>query len=236
MLDYQKEKKIVEKNQDAWVYILNKYIEDMEGKVILDAGCGLGGLGIATKKKGANFVGIDISDDIYAAKKLTTGELELLKGDGHEMPFKSDVFDIVVSIGTLEHVKNPDMFVAELFRVLKPKGLIFLFYGPNRKFRWIDNPNHKKIVHTFLSYEDVYNNIKPITEKINLVWRDIIEYRLRNGYVPKAFNSSPYHRYLQFIFNVVGKNDFTIKLLCGFCGLLERISYQPNIAFIGQKR
>lgn len=229
--------KIIEKNQDAWIYVINKYVKKMNGKTILDVGCGLGGFGIASKKMGAKFVGIDISNEIYRARQMASGQLELLKSDGRDIPFKSNVFDIVVSIGTLEHIKNPDRFVAEMLRVLKPKGFIFLFYGPNRKFHWLDNPDHKKIVCTYLTYEDIYDGIGPIMENVNLVWTDIIEYRLRNKYIPNsASRNYKYYDYLQSIFNIIGKNSYTIKLACAFCRMLEKISYQPNIAIIGQKK
>jgi len=229
------EAKIFEQSQDAWIYILNKYVKELNNKMVLDAGCGFGGLGIACKKKGANFIGIDISDDVYNARQLSSGQLELLKSDGHNLPFKSDIFDVVASIGTLEHVKKPDVFVIEMLRVLKPNGFAFLFYGPNRKFRWLDNPSHKKIVYKYITYEDIYKTIKPITASINLVWGDIIEYRLYNKNISYPFESK-YHDRMRFIFELINKQDFIIKPLCFFCRVLEKISYQPNIALIIQKK
>lgn len=233
---YNKEKHILDKNQDVLIHILDKYIKNIKGKTILDVGCGFGGLGNAVKKKDANFVGIDICNDVYIAKKLSSEQIELIKGDGHSIPFRSNTFDVVVSIGTLEHIKEPESFIIEMTRVLKPNGIIFLFYGPNRRFHWLDNRNHKKIVCTYLTPEDVYKIIEPSISKINLVWKDIIKYRLCNGYIPKAFNKSVYHKYLKFIFDMFGKNKIAIESIYMFCGVLEKISVQPNIALVGQKR
>ena len=43
-------------------------------------------------------------------------------GVGERLPFKSDVFDGVISIAVLEHVRDPFGCAAELVRVLKPGG------------------------------------------------------------------------------------------------------------------
>lgn len=47
-------------------------------------------------------------------------------GDGEWLPFKSNTFDAVISCSVLEHVKNPFAYVAEINRVLKPGGEVYL--------------------------------------------------------------------------------------------------------------
>lgn len=49
-----------------------------------------------------------------------------LQGDGQMLPIKSDLIDTIISIDVLEHVPNPEKFVHELFRVLKPGGMVIL--------------------------------------------------------------------------------------------------------------
>ena len=80
----------------------------------------------------------------------------------------------------------------------------------------MDNPNYKKLVCNYLTYEDIYDIIGPVTYEINLVWRDIMEYRLRNGYIQKAFNGYRYHKCLESVFNIIGKSDRTVKLFVYF--------------------
>jgi SAM-dependent methyltransferase/uncharacterized protein YbaR (Trm112 family) len=49
-----------------------------------------------------------------------------LRGDGQVLPFKNEMFDTIISIDVLEHVPNPEKFVSEMFRVIKPGGTIIL--------------------------------------------------------------------------------------------------------------
>lgn len=47
-------------------------------------------------------------------------------GVGEFLPFRDGVFDLVVSIAVLEHVRDPFRCAAELYRALKPGGELFV--------------------------------------------------------------------------------------------------------------
>lgn len=47
-------------------------------------------------------------------------------GDGHALPFADGVFDAVLAINAFEHYHDPDQAVAEILRVLKPGGKVFI--------------------------------------------------------------------------------------------------------------
>ena len=86
---------------------------NLERKVFLDLGCGNGD----TKKivEGAAWVGIDIE----IVKNIS------ICSDANNLPFKDDVFDLVMSFKVLEHLNNIDNFkkvVKEIKRVLKNPG------------------------------------------------------------------------------------------------------------------
>jgi len=61
--------------------------------------------------------------------------LTLCHYDGHHLPFDDQQFDAVISNAVLEHVEDPDAFVAESARVLRPGGVIDMiwhnFYCPS---------------------------------------------------------------------------------------------------------
>ena len=48
------------------------------------------------------------------------------RGDLEALPFADGTFDAVVSVVTLEHVRNPQKVVAEMGRVLRPGGQLLL--------------------------------------------------------------------------------------------------------------
>lgn len=54
----------------------------------------------------------------------------LLRGNGCDLPFQDGSFDAVISLATLEHVHGIDTMLAEVVRVLKPKGLFYAGFGP----------------------------------------------------------------------------------------------------------
>jgi SAM-dependent methyltransferase len=51
------------------------------------------------------------------------------------LPYESCSFDVLLSVGVLEHVSNERGSLSEIYRVLKPNGLFFCFFLPTR-FSW----------------------------------------------------------------------------------------------------
>jgi len=48
------------------------------------------------------------------------------QASGQHLPFRSETFDSIVSIETIEHLPDPEAFLDELHRVLRPGGLVVL--------------------------------------------------------------------------------------------------------------
>jgi 2-polyprenyl-3-methyl-5-hydroxy-6-metoxy-1,4-benzoquinol methylase len=92
---------------------------------ILDLGCGVGYGSRLLKDNNpqATVVGIDISQDAvdYAARHYGHGNVSFVRSDA--MTFADDPFDVVVSLETIEHVSEPEKFVAHISRkLLRPDG------------------------------------------------------------------------------------------------------------------
>jgi ubiquinone/menaquinone biosynthesis C-methylase UbiE len=100
------------------------YIKD---KKVLDIACGTG-YGLAFLKSTAKSVtGVDV--DAVAAKQALSecdAKARVLLGDGTNLPFVDESFDVVTSFETLEHLHERALFLSELKRVLKPNGLLIL--------------------------------------------------------------------------------------------------------------
>lgn len=109
-----------------------KYVK---GKDVLDIACGTGYGSKFLKDAGAaKVIGVDISIDAidFAIAKYKMSGLEFKFGNMLNINFPESYFDVIVSFETIEHIKNPERAIAELHRVLKPKGILIVS-TPNRK-------------------------------------------------------------------------------------------------------
>jgi SAM-dependent methyltransferase len=103
---------------------LNFPLEDLENKLVLDAGCGMGRFAEIVHAYGGTYVGLDFSYAVDAAF-ANAGHLpnvHFVQADLFHLPFAEDTFDLVMSLGVLHHTPDPRAAFASLPRVLKPGG------------------------------------------------------------------------------------------------------------------
>lgn len=97
----------------------------LQGKVIIDVGCGTGNLVRAMASEGARVTGIDTLGMLEKAKEhpLAADE-EYLPGSAAKLPFKNKTADVIVYFASIHHVPMEKMNLAikEMYRVLKPGG------------------------------------------------------------------------------------------------------------------
>jgi arsenite methyltransferase len=110
-------------------------IRPLEGKKVLDVGCGTGKTVLSIAKEvGPNgkAVGIDLSPEGIAKAKRKTVELGLSEitefrvADAEKLPFKSNYFDVVISECVVCLAPNKQKTLNEKARVLKPGGKIVM--------------------------------------------------------------------------------------------------------------
>lgn len=96
-----------------------------KGKRVLDFGCGTGLFAYLAAKKGAEVVAIDYSKEAIdlAKKTYTHPKLSFLQTDTKGV---KGTFDVIVSLGTLEHLNNPYDKLVFFKKHLKPKGSLIL--------------------------------------------------------------------------------------------------------------
>lgn len=107
-----------------------KFIADLQGKRVLDMGCGTGDASRYMAEKGLNVVGIDLSEEMLSIARKQPASIEWVKGDICACPFGDAEFDGIILSYTLNHL-NERMFhkvMAEVERLLKPRGKILLVY------------------------------------------------------------------------------------------------------------
>jgi len=119
-------------------YELYKDLLPLESKVVLDAGCGLGGRTAYYSEKGAaSIVGIDMDENHIKFSKEFAAFKELknatfLVANFINIPFESNHFDVIILNDVLEHIRIDylEQALPELRRVLKPGGKLFLEFPP----------------------------------------------------------------------------------------------------------
>lgn len=92
------------------------------GALLLDVGCGDGTLLAVARSAGAVCYGVEISDRAASLACRQAGEGVAVTADGEVLPFPDRTFDVITSLGSLEHFVDVGRGVREMARVLKPGG------------------------------------------------------------------------------------------------------------------
>jgi SAM-dependent methyltransferase len=94
---------------------------------VLDAGCGTGRLMKLCQAAGLATLGLDVSGEALGLCRVR-GLRSLVQGSISEIPFQSDLFDVVVSLDVADCLEGDDMAhsLSEMRRVLKSQGALIL--------------------------------------------------------------------------------------------------------------
>ncbi|MFA0743163.1 MAG: hypothetical protein DFNUSKGM_003296 [Candidatus Fervidibacter sacchari] len=90
--------------------------------LILDLGCGTGG-SFSLLRNFGTVVGLDVSPLALKFAK-EKGMKHLVLGSAENLPFADNCFDIVAVLDVLEHLDDDCQALREIWRVLKPNGVI----------------------------------------------------------------------------------------------------------------
>jgi len=122
----------------AWIYPLTS--DDFKGKIVLDAGCGMGRNSYWPLNWGAERV---VSFD-YDKRSVEAARKVLSKFSNSEVMFKSiyeidwrNYFDITFSIGVIHHLNNPSLAIDNLVKSLKPGGVFLAWVYSLEGNEWI---------------------------------------------------------------------------------------------------
>lgn len=98
---------------------LEKYLPD--GGHVLEIGCGTGANLRAIKEKGYHVTGLELDSNAIKYCK----DLEVLQADATAiLPYQDNTFNAVIMLDVLEHLDSPLNVVDEIWRIIKPEGLI----------------------------------------------------------------------------------------------------------------
>jgi len=103
---------------------------------LLDWGCGHGHAAAALQRAGLEVVALEFNPDAEEGSRAPLPffpEVEAqFTREPVRLPFPDAEFDAVLSLGVLEHVPDPGGSLAEIHRVLRPGGTLYVYKLPNR--------------------------------------------------------------------------------------------------------
>jgi ubiquinone/menaquinone biosynthesis C-methylase UbiE len=89
---------------------------------LLDVGCGTGYVVNSLAASGLEAFGVDAN--ALSLEKARQGAGNFSLATDYRLPFEDNFFDVIGSYTVLEHIGDPDFFLKEQVRVLKPGGAL----------------------------------------------------------------------------------------------------------------
>ena len=123
-----------------------------ENSYLLDLACGTGWavLYAASLAHGqGKFYGVDNSSKMIEQAEANSKNImnvHFCKSNVEELPFDNNFFDLVISSNAFHHFSNPEKALREAYRVLKPKGKVYILDTTANNFfmRILDRLSRKR--------------------------------------------------------------------------------------------
>ncbi|MBW3596990.1 MAG: methyltransferase domain-containing protein [Planctomycetes bacterium] len=129
--------------KNFWGYMAPKTSDFFSGKLVLDAGCGMGRHLYHCARHSEEAIGVDFSRSVDAAFQNTQHlpNVHLVQGDLQQLPFGDRTFDFVYCLGVLHHVPEADRALRQLLNRLRPGGemRVYLYWDLSDGPRWKRN-------------------------------------------------------------------------------------------------
>lgn len=123
---------LTEELHHPWHVTVAKLLPDLQGRKILEIGCGRGEFAIwlASRFSKARVMAVDLSNAAIEIAKSRARDAAVSVGFAVEsaeyLSFRDCSFDYVVSCECMEHVADPMHMAREIYRVLQPGGRFIL--------------------------------------------------------------------------------------------------------------
>lgn len=153
---------------------------DVAGRLTLDAGCGNGRFSYAVSTAGANVVSMDLTCAATVAHgnlKQAGLDAQVVQGDILHLPFKPGVFDVVFTIGVIQHTGAPLEATAALAQLVRPGGLFSVRTYRRANARLEENDAAIRAVTTTFTIEelheftDILHSLTMFLERKGLYWQ-----------------------------------------------------------------
>ena len=149
-------------------YILSDWAKSLSPQArILDLGSATGGNSFHLQNLGFQVTSVELSDYGYLRQK--SKGLKVVKADACALPFNAEVFDAVICLDLLEHVKKDYIVVDEIVRVAISGGKVLISVPEDMKM-WSE---HDVVVSHFRRYsqKEIQNMCINGGIKVTDVWK-----------------------------------------------------------------
>lgn len=121
--------------QQNFIDYMRPLTEDFfRGRRVLDVGAGSGRHSAYATILGAEVVAVDRGRTIDVARRNLPAAALTVQADAERLPFETEIFDLVVSIGVLHHLSDTERALRSIARYAKVDGRvhIYLYWVPER--------------------------------------------------------------------------------------------------------
>lgn len=113
-------------------------LPELEGRSLLELGCGIGLDTVEFARNGAAVMAIDVSPTCIGLTKRFLAyqglDATVSVADAEHLPFPDERFDVVVARGILMFTPDESRTVSEIFRVLRPAGVVQILL--HNRYSW----------------------------------------------------------------------------------------------------
>lgn len=156
-------------------YLFNRF-KMKRGYKLLDVGCGRGDFLKGFKDLGLDVCGLD--NEKSHSQMLKGIEVRYANIENEPFPFDSQMLDVVFSKSLIEHLFNPESFMRECNRVLKPAGRVIIMTPDwiSQMKTFFDDYTHRQ-PYTVTAVKDILNifGFKEVTSELfyqlPILWR-----------------------------------------------------------------
>ena len=106
--------------------LLSTLLPPISGATLLDVGCGTGYFSRRFRQAGLSVTGIDPDIHMLEYARQQSNEIDYQQGRAESLPYANDSFDYVAAVTSLCFVEQPELAVAEMWRVAKQAVLLGL--------------------------------------------------------------------------------------------------------------
>ena len=117
-------------------YMQPHSVASLAGRELLDIGTGSGRHSFHADRAGARVVAVDLGVSIDVARRNLPTSVLTVQADAEVLPFETESFDLVMSIGVLHHLPDPDRALRSIVQYARTGGHVhvYLYWVPEQ--RW----------------------------------------------------------------------------------------------------